>query len=215
MIKVVIADDIIILRESIKYMLESDPDIKVVGTAGDGFEACIMCESLKPDIVLMDIMMPGCNGIEATKIIKEKYSNVKVVILSTFGDDENVKHSIKSGALGYVLKDADPKDLIEIVKNVSKGYSIIHQNVMESISRNIPEESDLVSSEDERKKYRLTNRELTILKLIVDGKSNKEIASEIFITEGALRNAVSEILRKLNLRDRIQLAVFAVKNHLV
>lgn len=203
------------LRESLKFMLDSDPDIEVVGTAGDGAEACELCDTLKPDIVFMDIMMPGLNGIEATRIIKEKDVEIKVVILSTLGDDENVKLALKNGAIGYVLKDADPKDLIDITKNVHKGYSIIHHNIMDSISKKILVDNDTLSPKEDVKQYKLTSRELTILKLIVDGKSNREIASQIYITEGALRNAISDLLKKLELRDRIQLAVFAVKRRLV
>src|SRR5690554_2342466 len=127
MIKVLIVDDQIILRESLKFIIEQDKDINVIGLAGNGKEAFSLCEQLNPDVVLMDIMMPKCDGVEGTRLIKSKYKEIKVIILTTFNDEGNVTRAIKNGADGYVLKDISPDQLILTVKSVFKGYSIMHQ----------------------------------------------------------------------------------------
>ena len=125
MIKVLIVDDQIILRESLKFIIEQDTDINVVGLAGNGAEAFSLCGKLKPDVVLMDIMMPDCDGVEGTRLIKSKYESIKVIILTTFNDEKNVSRAIKSGADGYVLKDISPEQLILAIKSVFNGFSIM------------------------------------------------------------------------------------------
>lgn len=216
MIKVLIVDDQVILRESLKFIVEQDPEINVVGLAGNGKEALEHCKELVPDVVLMDIMMPVCNGVEGTKLIKSQFRSIRVIILTTFNDDENISKAIKNGADGYVLKDIKPDELILAVKSVAKGFSIMHHTAMDSVAKQIDHESDANHHKQELKlDVNLTDRELSIIELIVDGKSNKEIAAKIFITEGSVKNIITNILEKLNLKDRTQLAVFAVKNNIV
>lgn len=214
MIKVLVVDDQVILRESLKFIIEQDSEINVVGLAGNGKEALNLCRELVPDVVLMDIMMPICNGVEGTKLIKSQFSAVKVIILTTFNDDENISKAIKNGADGYVLKDIKPDELILAIKSVSKGFSIMHQTAMDTVAKQIDAETEHPKQEL-KLDINLTDRELSIIKLIVDGKSNKEIAESIFVTEGTVKNIITNILDKLKLKDRTQLAVFAVKNNIV
>ncbi len=216
MIKVLIVDDQVILRESLKFIVEQDPEINVVGLAGNGKEALNLCKELVPDVVLMDIMMPVCNGVEGTKLIKSQFRSIRVIILTTFNDDENISKAIKNGADGYVLKDIKPDELILAVKSVAKGFSIMHHTAMDTVAKQIDHENETNHHKQEFKlDVNLTERELSIIELIVDGKSNKEIAAKIFITEGSVKNIITSILEKLSLKDRTQLAVFAVKNNIV
>ena len=216
MIKVLIVDDQVILRESLKFIVEQDPEINVVGLAGNGKEALNLCKELVPDVVLMDIMMPVCNGVDGTKLIKSQFRSIRVIILTTFNDDENISKAIKNGADGYVLKDIKPDELILAVKSVAKGFSIMHHTAMDTVAKQIDHENEANHHKQEFKlDVNLTERELSIIELIVDGKSNKEIAAKIFITEGSVKNIITSILEKLSLKDRTQLAVFAVKNNIV
>lgn len=216
MIKAIIVDDQVILRESLKLIVEQDSEIKVVGLGGNGKEALTLCDQLVPDVVLMDIMMPGCDGVEGTKLIKSKYNSTKVIILTTFNDEENISKALKNGADGYVLKDIKPDELILAVKSVAKGLSIMHQSALNTMTKQIGPDIDQSSQKEAPKTdINLTERELDVISLIVDGKSNKEIAASIYITEGSVKNIITNILDKLNLKDRTQLAVFAVKNNIV
>ncbi|TYQ15232.1 UNVERIFIED_CONTAM: LuxR family two component transcriptional regulator [Acetivibrio alkalicellulosi] len=215
MINVLLVDDQVILRESLKFIIEQDEDINVIGLAGNGNEALKLCEKLKPDVVLMDIMMPECNGVEGTKLIKSKFNTIKVIILTTFNDEENISKALKNGADGYVLKDLSPDELIMAVKSVSKGFSIMHHSALNTLTCKKEASQSSKPTVSPKIDVNLTDRELTIISLIVDGKSNKEIAETMFITEGTVKNTISHILDKLSLKDRTQLAVFAVKNNIV
>ncbi len=217
MIKVLIVDDQIILRESLKFIIEQDTDINVVGLAGNGAEAFSLCGKLKPDVVLMDIMMPDCDGVEGTRLIKSKYESIKVIILTTFNDEKNVSRAIKSGADGYVLKDISPEKLILAIKSVFNGFSIMQQSTLNTFAQS-KEKRNKKSSKTVKTggvNVKLGNRELEILSLIVEGKNNKEIAEIMYITEGTVKNTISQMLDKLKLKDRTQLAVFAVKNNIL
>lgn len=215
MIKVVIVDDQVILRESLKFIVEQDSEIEVAGCAGNGREALKLCDQLLPNIVLMDIMMPGCDGVEGTRLIKEKYSSIKVLILTTFNDDENIKKALKNGADGYILKDIKPDELILAVKSVAKGLGIIHRDAMNSVVKQIDSNNDIQEHKDAVMDVDLTEREISIIKLIVDGSSNREIALTLYLTEGSVKNIITGILAKLKLKDRTQLAVYAVKNNII
>ncbi|MDP4181864.1 MAG: response regulator transcription factor [Bacillota bacterium] len=215
MIKALIVDDQAMLRQSLKFIIEQDPGIKVEGTAGNGEDALKLCEEFNPDVVLMDIMMPVCDGIEGTRLIKSRYPNIKVIILTTFNNDENIKNALKNGAAGYLLKDADPEDLILAIKSVAKGMSIIHHDVFDNVVKKVSEEVETQVTEKDSHGIHLTDRELDVIRLIIDGKSNKEIGAALFITEGSVKNVVTGILEKSGLKDRTQLAVYALKNHLV
>ncbi|MCX7747062.1 MAG: response regulator transcription factor [Clostridia bacterium] len=211
MIKVLIVEDQIVLRESIKFRLNSDDEIKVVGCAGNGREALDLCGKWEPDVVLMDIMMPGCDGIEATKLIKANYNFIKIIILTIFIDNENIKKAMKNGADGYVLKDVAPEELISIIKNTYKGMRTVHQNVYNAILSEFISHNTVEVKND----FGLSEKEIEIIKLIVEGKSTKELSKEVFLSEGRVRNVISGILTKLNLKDRVQLTIFALKNNIV
>ncbi|HOV26996.1 MAG TPA: response regulator transcription factor [Pseudobacteroides sp.] len=215
MIKVLIIDDQAMLRQSLKFIIEQDPGIKVEATAGNGEDALKLCDQFKPDVVLMDIMMPVCDGIEGTRLIKSKYPNIKVIILTTFNNDENIKNALQNGAAGYLLKDADPEDLILAIKSVAKGMSIIHHDVFDNVVKKVSDSEPDKPTAQNNIAIHFTDRELEVIKLIVDGKSNKEIGQELFITEGTVKNIITGILDKAELKDRTQLAVYAIKNRIV
>ncbi len=212
MIKVIIADDSVIVRSGLKDIIEQDNDIEVIGLASNGNEALELCEKSKPDLILMDIKMPECDGVEGTKLIKDKYSSVKVIIVTTFDDDSYVNDAFKNGADGYVLKDISDEDLIRTIKNAVNGFSTVPEKIFHNfIVKNLTKFKES-SSIGCPYTGNLTMREKEIIKLIVDGKDNKEIAKNLYLVEGTVRNMVHTILSKLNLKDRTQLAVYAIKN---
>jgi DNA-binding NarL/FixJ family response regulator len=215
MIKVVLVDDQLIYREGIKIILEQDKEIEVVGYAHNGKAALEVCERLSPDVVLMDVVMPEYDGVEGTRLIKEKFRETKVVMLTTFGDEEKVLNALNYGADGFIWKDVKAEDLILTVKSAAVGLSIIPMDTYKNLVRKVNLQNKISIIENKDLNIELTNRELSIIKLIVDGKSNVEIAETIRLTEEIVRNTVSGILKKLNLEDRTQLGVFAVKNDLV
>ncbi|HEX3047830.1 MAG TPA: response regulator transcription factor [Bacillota bacterium] len=212
-IKVLIVDDQVMLRESLKFVIEKDQDIEVIGCAGDGNEALKLCDLYSPDLVLMDIVMPVCDGVEGTRLIKAKYPQMKVIILTTFDDDQNIAKAIQNGADGYILKDLEPVELITIIKNTVKGLRVIHENVFESMKKQFTSAAN--ETVDDKLKFKLTEKEISVIKLVVKGKSNREIAATMNLSEGRVKNIITKILSKLELEDRTQLAVFAVRNKLI
>lgn len=215
-IKVLVVDDHTMLRESIKFVIEQDPDIEVVGCAGNGKEALALCQQFLPDLVLMDIVMPGCDGIEGTRLIKQKFNHIKVIILTTFDDDENISRAMQNGAEGYILKDLEPSELIAIIKNTMRGLRVVHQNVFNSIIKQlVPSTGGTAVSEEIKPGVKLTEREKIIIDLVAQGKSNREIADAVALSRGRIKNIITEILAKLELEDRTQLAVYAVRHNLV
>lgn len=213
MLKVLLVDDSEILLQSLKIILEQDPGLSVVGTAKNGIEALKLCENLSPQIVLMDVRMPECNGVEGTKLIKGKYPSIKVLILTTFDDQEYIQEAIHNGADGYVLKDINDQDLIAALKSTSKGFSIIQGTVFRTLKTQIKPLVDESPIHSLILDYDLSDRECNVIRLIINGFSNKLIASKLEISEGTARNVISNILTKLKLNDRTQLAVFAIKNN--
>lgn len=214
MIRVLIAEDQTIIREGLQYIIERDSGIRVVGLAGDGKEAWELCEALVPDLVLMDIVMPECNGIEGTQKIKAQFPEIKVLILTTFADAENVSQALQNGADGYVLKDIEAEDLILTIKSIAKGLRVMHGNPFETVVKSMAG-GRTAAPPAETVMPNLNPKEMEIMRLIVYGNSNKEIAALLNNSEGSVRNAISAILTKLKLEDRTQLAVFAVRNNLV
>ncbi|TYQ17812.1 UNVERIFIED_CONTAM: LuxR family two component transcriptional regulator [Acetivibrio alkalicellulosi] len=215
MINVLIVDDQTIIRDSLKYIIEQDNEIKVVACANNGKHALKLCDKFKPDIVLMDIMMPICDGVEGTRLIKSKYSKIKVLILTTFNDDDNISKALLHGADGYILKDVQPHELIISIKSVALGMSILQKNILTNIATKISKTEYIKNTNNNHLISNLTKRELEVIKLLVDGKNNKSISVELKITEGSVRNIISSILDKLEFEDRTQLAIFAVKNRIV
>lgn len=211
MIKVLIVDDQRIFCEGLKALLEKDDEIEVLGLAGNGKEAYTLCRTHNPDLVLMDIVMPVSNGIEGTKLIKSYSQEIKVIMLTTFNDEEKIQEAVQNGADGYILKDTKPEELIYAVKSAFLGVNVIDKNAFSNLINQIK----VTRINSEKIKVNLTKREISIIKLITEGKENKEIAAELFLSDGTIRNSISAILQKLNMKDRVQLAVFSVKNNLV
>ncbi|MDE7364614.1 MAG: response regulator transcription factor [Ruminococcus sp.] len=208
MIKVIIADDVQILRTGLKAVLSQDNDIQVVGEASDGKEAYEMSIRLRPDVVLMDMRMPDFDGGYGTRQIKQKLNGVKVLVLTTFDDKETVQKALSSGADGYILKEMDNAQIINSIKAVSGGINVFCDNIFQSIKQ----ETVMPSNPDD---FGLTERETEFLRHICDGCDNKEIAHRMFLAEGTVRNGISRLLEKLHLKDRTQLAVFAIKNNII
>lgn len=206
MIKVLIAEDKRLIAEGFKFIIESDDEIDVVGLALNGYEAFEMCKMHKPDLVLMDMKMPNCDGIEGTRLIKSFSNNIKVLVLTTFDDDEIVAEALKNGADGYVLKDINAEELISTIKGTAKGLNVIDENVYQNIVNKFNQ------PDNKKPEYTLTDKEIKLIELIVYGKSNKEIAAILNITEGRVKNIITSVLSKLGLSDRTSLAVYAVKN---
>jgi len=208
-VNVVIADDDALIRDSLKLILELDSDIAVVGTCINGDEAYKICSMVSVDVVLMDIRMPVCDGIIGTKKIKNQFPHINVLVLTTFQDDEYIMQALKNGASGYILKNTPSSTIREYIKIVNKGALLIHPEIATKLKEmlNVKTEKDL-------SKYNLTPREIQIIQLISDGYSNTEIVKKLFLSESTIKNYVSTILTKLNLRDRTQVAVFYLKSNL-
>lgn len=212
MMKVIIVDDQALMRQGLTMMLSRAQDIQVVAQGGDGLEAVELCDRHKPDVILMDIRMPGMNGVEATKIIKEKHPDIQVLILTTFNDDSFIFGSLKNGASGYLLKDATPEEILTGIRTVHGGGSLMNPNVAAKVVQKL-NRATMPSTVDKRVET-LTERERDICHHLALGLNNQEIGEELFISEGTVKNNITKILDKLSLRDRTQLALFAVKNGL-
>lgn len=214
MIKVVLADDQPIFRNGLKLFLEQDPELQVAGCAANGQEALKLCAELEPDVILMDLVMPVLSGTEAIAAVKEHYPVVKVIALTTFNDAGTASRALSYGADGFIFKDVEPEELISAVKSVMRGMKVIHSDAYQAF-RN--QETSRAKSEESSEKpaCKLNEREKEIIRHIVYGCSNKQIATQVHLSEGRVRNIISDILSSLGLNDRTQLAVFAVKNNLV
>lgn len=209
MIKVVIADDIQILRQGLKAILEQDKEIEVCGLAADGRQAWQLVGKLRPDVVLMDMRMPEYDGSYGITKIKADFPDIRVLVLTTFDDRETVDAAVRSGADGYILKEMDDDKVIQSVKAVCAGIRVFGENVFEGMRCQMTQA--LPKAEQAKD---LTSRERDIMRLVAQGMDNKAIAAELFLAEGTVRNNISRLLEKLKLKDRTQLAVFAVKNNL-
>lgn len=209
MIKVVIADDIQILRQGLKAILEQDKAIEVCGLAADGRQAWQLVGKLRPDVVLMDMRMPEYDGSYGITKIKADFPDIRVLVLTTFDDRETVDAAVRSGADGYILKEMEDDKVIQSVKAVCAGIRVFGENVFEGMRRQMTQA--LPKAEQAKD---LTPRERDIMRLVAQGMDNKAIAAELFLAEGTVRNNISRLLEKLKLKDRTQLAVFAVKNNL-
>lgn len=207
MIKAVIADDIQILRQGLKAILEQDDGIEVAGLAADGREAWQLCRKLKPDVVLMDMRMPKYDGSYGITRIKADFPDIRVLVLTTFDDRETVDAAVQGGADGYILKEMEDDKVIQSVKAVCAGIRVFGGSVFEGMRRQM-------ALPGAKADLDLTPREMDIMRLVAQGMDNREIAAGLFLAEGTVRNNISRLLEKLKLKDRTQLAVFAVKNNL-
>ncbi|CCQ97032.1 Uncharacterized transcriptional regulatory protein YfiK [[Clostridium] ultunense Esp] len=214
MIRIIIAEDQAIVRQGLAALLSRMEGIRVVGEAANGREAVEACRLHRPDLVLMDVQMPVLNGVEATLQIKKEFPAIQVLILTTFDEDEYLFDALQNGASGYLLKDATPEKIGEAIREVMKGGAFIAPPVAKKVVARL--KGGMKSSREKWKQLSsLTDRELEIIRLIGEGKSNKEIAETLFLTQGTVKNYISGILQKLELRDRTQIAIFALRNDLV
>jgi DNA-binding NarL/FixJ family response regulator len=212
MIKVVIADDHKMFRQGLRMLFEEEMDIKVVGEACDGLEAEDMALSLEPDVILMDIDMPGADGLTAMKVIMEKRPESAIIILTMHREEGHVFEAIKLGARGYVLKDADSAEVMRSIRVVASGGSVIDGYMAGKLFQEFRTVSQKVEKENEEG---LTPRELDILALIVAGASNREIGEKLFLAEKTIKNYITSIFQKLQTNDRTQAAVYAIQRGLV
>lgn len=218
-IKLVIADDHALLRQGIKNVLSLEPDLDVIGEAGDGEEAISKLESLKPDILLLDVNMPHMNGLEVTKRLKTAKSTVKIIILTIHDDENYVIEVIKSGADGYLLKDIEPGMLVKAIRLVYEGQSFIYPTLAKrlfgELSRQEERRLEVPNMLERRKEERLTYREVEVLQLIGRGMNNQEVAQKLFLSEKTVKNHLTNIFRKINVVDRTQAVLYAIRNKIV
>lgn len=213
MIKVLIADDQELIRQSLQIVLEMEKDIEVIDAVTNGVEVVRSVRKEKPDVILMDIRMPEMDGVVCTQIIKENYPNIKIIILSTFDDDEYVFNALKYGASGYLLKGISTKELADAIRKVHQGTAMINEDIASKVVKLFSEmaQTNIAIQIDERQTAELKATEWQIIALVGRGLSNKEIAGKLSLSEGTVRNGLSNILSKLDLRDRTQLAIWAVQ----
>jgi len=209
-IKILIADDHSMVREGLKQLIELEDDIEVIAQAGDGQEAIDKIHEMDPDVVLLDINMPIMNGLEVLEKLKETKVDVNVLILTIHNEIEYLYRAVEIGVNGYVLKDSDSDVLIKAIRSIYKGESYIQPNMASLLFKKINGELD-----NQVKHSKLTKREVEVLKLITQGLLNKEIANQLCISEKTVKNHVSNIFKKIEVSDRTQAAVYAIKNNIV
>jgi two-component system, NarL family, response regulator LiaR len=207
-IRVLIVDDHGMVREGLRAYLELEPDIQVVGEARDGHEGVRRALELQPDVVLMDLVMPNMDGVDATARIKQQQPEMHVIILTSFLDDERVVPAIKAGATSYLLKDVAATDLARAIRGARAGQAQLHPEVARRLMQQV------TSPRKTEAGAQLTDREREVLRLLAEGRSNKEIARSLVVSERTVKGHVSNILGKLGLQDRTQAALFAVRNGL-
>ena len=209
--RVIICDDQAIVRDGLELLLKLEKDIEVCGLAQDGTEAVELVSKTSPDLVLMDLKMPGMNGVEATRRICTEYPKVKVLVLTTFNDDEWVFDAIRAGASGYLLKDTPRDKVIEAIRGTVMGKAyvdpLVAGKLMDQVSSQQEEPRSLITE-------KLTEREVEVLRLIAHGFSNADIAQRLYLSEGTVRNHVSAIFSKLDVADRTQAAIIAIRHGL-
>lgn len=219
--KIVIIDDHQLFREGVKRILDFESSFEVIAEGDDGSQAIDLIDKYEPDVTIMDINMPTINGVEATKQLLERFPDTKVIILSIHDDENYVTHALKTGASGYLLKEMDADALVEAVKVVADGGSYLHpkvtHNLVNEYRRLAQEEAGggdhyVQTIEIRRPLHLLTRRECEVLQLLADGKSNRGIGEALFISEKTVKNHVSNILQKMNVNDRTQAVVVAIKN---
>ena len=206
-IRLLIADDHPVVRKGLKVLLATEPDMQVVGEAEDGVEAVQKAATLKPDVVLMDLMMPRLDGIEATRRITQAEPAARVLVLTSFAADDKVFPAVKAGALGYLLKDSSPEELVEAIRRVHRGEPSLEPGIARKVLQELSQGGGGKPTTDP-----LTERELEVLRLIAQGLANKEIAAKLFVAEWTVRTHVSNILGKLQLASRTQAALYAIRS---
>lgn len=209
-VKTMIVDDHKVVRDGLKAVFEQATGVEVISEAGTGEEAIALLEKVKPDLILMDISLPGMNGLKATHQIKQKYPEIKVVILTMLDQEAYVYEAIKAGATGYILKSSSSDDLIEAIITVNEGKAVIHPDATAKLLK------EFVSlSESQSREYGLSGREMEILQLLAEGKSNKDIGKELWISEQTVKTHVSHIFEKMGTKDRTETVAKALRTGLV
>lgn len=213
MIKIMIADDQQLIRDSLKIILEANKDFSVTDTVANGQEVLESIKKKKPDIILMDVRMPVMDGTVCTKYVKEKYPNIKVIILTTFDDDDFIFSALKYGASGYLLKGASTQELYKAIQTVYNGGAMINPDIAEKVFRLFSKmaQANYAIQVNDKDTQNFSKHEWRVIQQVGLGLSNKEIAAKLFLSEGTVRNYISKILDKLQLRDRTQLAIWAVQ----
>ena len=213
-IKVLLVDDQAMVRAGLHMILEVENDIRVVGEAEDGAKAIVLVHKLKPDVVLMDIQMPLMNGLDATRQIIQTPGNIsRVLILTTFERDDYVFEALRAGASGFILKNAPPEDLIEAVRVVADGNALLAPSVTRRIINEFAQRTPRHDLKDRLSS--LTEREIEVMRLIAKGKTNSEIAADLFVGETTVKTHISNLFTKLDLRDRVQAVVYAYESGLI
>ncbi len=210
-ITVVIVDDHFVVRQGVRALLETQPDISVVGEAASGEEAVRLCADYAPDVILMDLLMPGLNGVEATRQIKQVSPRSQVIVLTSYHEDEHILPAIRAGALSYLLKEAGPDELLAAVQKAARGETSIHPRVAAKMMRALQG----ADAKEGNPFDDLSKRELEVLRLIAEGLPNAAIGEALFISEKTVKSHVGNILSKLHLADRTQAAVYAWRRGLV
>lgn len=195
---ILIVDDDCLICQSLQLLLDKEEDITVVGVVENGREAISFCEKIQPDLILMDIQMPVLNGIESTKMIKRNWPHIKIMMLTTFQDKMNIRLALKAGAEGYIIKSSAIKDMAKQIRAIESNSMVLTPEVLDK----------LVHQNQSAEFLELTEREKDVMELVVEGLSNKEIAKQLYLSEGTVRNVLSIVLDKLELRDRTQLAIY-------
>ncbi len=208
-ITVLIVDDHEIVRSGLRALLDTEDGIEVVGEAATGKDAVEETERLKPTVVLMDLVMPEMDGVSAIREIRSRWKDSHILVLTSFGSDSKLFPAVKAGALGYLLKDTSPRDLVKAIRRAAEGESSLNPTIARRLLREFSQESDLVSPTEP-----LTDREVEVLRLIARGFSNENIAQSLFISDATVRTHVSNILSKLNLTNRTQAALYALREGL-
>jgi DNA-binding NarL/FixJ family response regulator len=211
MIRIMIVDDQSLIRDGLAMILNLRPELEVVGTASDGDEVVQKVKQLQPEIILMDIRMPRMNGVEGTRLVREKFPYIKVLMLTTFSDSELIFEALEQGASGYLLKDMETDAIAQAILTVYSGGVVLPQDITAQIIEELKKTKVAVECNPPEQLKQLTEREVDVLRAIGLGLNNKEIAEKLFITEGTVKNHVSNLISKLELRDRTQAAIYAVR----
>jgi NarL family two-component system response regulator LiaR len=205
-IRILIADDHAIVREGLRALLATEPGLELVAEASDGVEAVDKSKTCRPDVILLDMMMPRKDGLGAINDIIQENANARILVLTSFAEDEKVFPAIKAGALGYLLKDSSPQELLQAIHNVYKGEASLHPTIARKLMRELNQPPSLPPTTDP-----LTEREVEVLRLVAQGLSNDDIAAKLVVSERTVRTHVSHILDKLHLANRTQMALYAVR----
>jgi DNA-binding NarL/FixJ family response regulator len=208
-VRVLVVDDQALFREALGTLLDARPEVEVVGEAGDGHQALERAAALTPDVVLMDLHMPVLDGVGATRRLRVEQPGVRVLALTTFDDDEDVFAALRAGALGYLLKDVSADRLVEAVQAAARGESVLQPSVAAKVVARFAQLDDAPRARPQPLVVPLSDRELDVLRLLADGRSNREIATALFLAEGTVKNHVTNVLAKLGARDRTQAALRA------